>query len=75
MNARDAGGPRIIELPYPIGQVVYHCVRTERIPGVLAAFIVTAESLKAIVTWGDDLVRTEHDLFELRTEYVLNPGS
>ncbi len=67
---------RIIEIPFPFGTVVFHAIRTERIPGMVTAYNVRNDRLTIGVTWGDSISEAYHHPYELTTEYEpLFPGS
>lgn len=73
MNEDD---PRIFELPFPFGSIVFHKLRSEKIPGMVTAFNFRRGRTTCGVTWGNDLCEMYHLPEELVTEYQpLFPGS
>ena len=62
--------PRTVKLPFDFGDIVYHRVRTERVPGIVVGFVVVPSTVKILVRWGSDCSQDEVNFFELTTEFT-----
>jgi hypothetical protein len=58
-----------VELPFWFGTIVYLCVRTERVRGIVTGYNVRKDELYVQVTWGNDGRETPHSPYELTTEF------
>lgn len=62
--------PRTVRLPFDFGDIVYHRVRKECVPGFVLGFIVVPGAVKILVRWDGDLQQDECFFNELTTEFT-----
>jgi hypothetical protein len=58
-----------IELPFEIGDFIYHKVRAEKVRGMVKAFHIEDKSISIKVIWGDDLTEAWYSFNELTDEF------
>ena len=64
------GTRKPVRLPFDFGDIVYHKIKTERLPGMVTGFILRDNVTMILVTWSDNLCgESTHRLFELTTEF------
>jgi hypothetical protein len=61
---------RTVRLPFDFGQIVFHRIRAERVPGYVIGFIIVPGQTKILVRWGDNLDQDECFFGELTTEFM-----
>lgn len=64
------GTRKPVRLPFDFGDVVYHRLKAEKIPGMVTGFSVRRDTVFVIVTWANDLDEQVHNLYELTQEFT-----